>query len=43
MLNEAGDRLPETYVLTEVVSVEGAYEWRDTGYYKVVTDELSWS
>jgi branched-chain amino acid transport system substrate-binding protein len=43
MLNEAGDRLPETYVLTEVVSVEGAYEWRDTGYYKVVTGELSWS
>jgi branched-chain amino acid transport system substrate-binding protein len=43
MLNEAGDRLPETYVLTEVVSVAGAYEWRDTGYYKVATGELSWS
>jgi branched-chain amino acid transport system substrate-binding protein len=43
MLNEAGDRLPEAYVLTEVVSVAGAYEWRDTGYYKVATGELSWS
>lgn len=43
MLNEAGDRLPESYVLTEVVNVNGTYEWRDTGYYKVVTGELSWS
>ncbi len=43
ILNKAGDRLPEAYVLTEVVNVNGAYEWRDTGYYKVVTGELSWS
>ncbi|MEM3897512.1 MAG: ABC transporter substrate-binding protein [Nitrososphaerota archaeon] len=43
MLNEAGDRLPEIYVLTEVFSVDGAYEWRDTGHYNVVTGELVWS
>ncbi|MEM0223701.1 MAG: ABC transporter substrate-binding protein [Thermofilum sp.] len=43
MLNEAGDRLPESYVLTEVFSVDGAYEWRDTGHYNVVTGELAWS
>lgn len=43
MLNEAGDRLPETYVLTEVISVYGTYEWRDTGYYNAITGELSWS
>jgi len=43
MLDEAGDRLPEEYVLTEVVEVDGAYEWRDTGSYDVMTGELSWS
>ncbi|MDW8021058.1 MAG: ABC transporter substrate-binding protein [Nitrososphaerota archaeon] len=43
LLNEAGDRLPETYVLTEVVAVDGAYKWKDTGYYDVVSGELSWS
>jgi len=43
MLDEAGDRLPEEYVLTEVVEVDGAYEWKDTGSYKVLTGELAWS
>lgn len=43
MIDEAGDRLPEEYVLTEVVEVDGAYEWKDTGSYKVATGELSWS
>ena len=43
MLDEAGDRLPEEYVLTEVVEVDGAYEWQDTGSYKVLTGELTWS
>ena len=43
MLDEAGDRLPKEYVLTEVVEVDGAYKWQDTGSYEVLTGEITWS
>ena len=43
LLDEAGDRVGEKYVITTVVSENGKYVWKDVGVYIGPLDKIEWS